>query len=116
MTKTSFSSFLVEGVDPKHPGLARRLEDIREYRGNESVADREIAILRIGDTTDATLLAAYLDWMGENLRITEAPKNLRARQQHMLQVLLHSDFDVTTQARLRIERLLQGQPPTNASS
>jgi hypothetical protein len=28
------------------------------------------------------------------------------RQEHMLQVLLHSDFDVTTQARLRIERAL----------
>ncbi|MDX2019990.1 MAG: hypothetical protein SF187_07095 [Deltaproteobacteria bacterium] len=116
MTKTSFSSFLVEGVDPKHPGLAKRLDDIREFRGNESVADHEIAILRIGDTTDATLLAAYLDWMGENLRITDAPKSLRLRQEHMLKVLLHSDFDVTTQARLRVERLLRGQPPSNAAS
>jgi hypothetical protein len=44
--------------------------------------------------------------MGENLRITDAPENLLSRQEHMLQVLLHSDFDVTTRARLRIEREL----------
>lgn len=111
MTKTSFSSFLVEGVEPQHPGLAKKLEDIREYRGNESVADHEIAILRIGDTTDAALLGAYLDWMAENMRLTDAPKNLRARQNHILRALLHSDFDVTTQARLRIERALATAAP-----
>ena len=114
MTKTSFSSFLVEGVDPQHSGLATKLEEIREYRGRESVADHEIAILRIGDTTDAELLKAYLHWMEENLRITDAPVNLRMRQHHMLHVLLHSDFAVTTQARLRIERALAGyKPPAN---
>ena len=110
MTKTSFSSVLVEGVDPKHPGLAKRLQDIREYRGNESVADHEIAILRIGDTTDTALLSAYLAWMGENLRIDDAPQNLRARHAHMLRSLLTGDFDVTTQARLRIERALATTP------
>jgi hypothetical protein len=114
MTKVSFSSFLVEGVDPQHAGLAEKLEEIREYRARESVADREIAILRIGDTTDAGLLTAYLRWMEENLRITDAPKHLGARQQHMLRTLLHGDFDVTTQARLRMERALAThRPPAN---
>ena len=109
MTKTSFSNFLVEGVEPKHAGLAKRLGDILEYRGNESVADREIAILRIGDSTDAGLLTAYLDWMAENLRIALAPTHLRERQEHMMRALLQSDFAVTTQARIRIERSLNHQ-------
>ena len=116
MTKTSFSSFLVEGVEPQHPGLAKKLEDIREFRNKESVADHEIAILRIGDSTDADLLRGYLHWMESNLSITTPAANMRARKLHMLQVLLlQNDFSVTPQARLRIERALASYRGTPAN-
>lgn len=104
MTHTSFASFLHEGPAPAHGGLATTLDNIRTYRGNESTADHEIGILRIGDTFDQTLLAAYLDWLADRLEATDLPKDLRKRQIKLLELLQAGDYSMTPQARLRLER------------
>ena len=107
MSRASFSIFLAAGADPQHPKLAAALENIRVYRSNETTADREIAILRIGESPDPGLHKAYLDWMAANLGITDAPSHLRDRHHHILKALLASGHGVTEQARTRMEHTLR---------
>ena len=106
MTKTSFSCFLAEGAATGHPALALALDNIRSYRGNESTADHEIGILRIGDTFDTALLTAYLDWLAAALGAINLPTNLRARHIRLLEILQGSDYSITEQASLRLQRSL----------
>lgn len=106
MTHTSFACFLHEGPPINHEGLAAALENIRSYRGNESTADHEIGLLRIGDTFDSELLSAYLDWLAAQLDATDLPKTLKAKQIKLFEQLQKGDYSVTPQARLRLERTL----------
>gem|GEM_PF-6471266 len=106
MTQTSFSCFLHESPTVTHEGLAAALDNIRSYRGNESTADHEIGILRIGDTFDTGMLTAYLDWLATQLGATDLPKALKGKQVKLFEQLQSGDYSMTPQARLRLERTL----------
>jgi len=106
MSHTSFACFLHESPAVTHEGLAAALDNIRSYRGNESTADHEIGILRIGDTFDTGMLSAYLDWLATQLGATDLPKTLKAKQVKLFEQLQSGDYSMTPQARLRLERTL----------